>query len=722
MHTPKRRLTLVGLFFATILGITLLVAGLFIAFLSSSRRSMLESAQLERESAALRVEASIWAELSRTERAAEDIELAIRYGAGDVSSDQSIEPLLFMELLQRPELVEIELTQTETPIAHGTDPIEPDTRQPWQVAVFRTSRGPESTIFTRRIAFEHGHFVRALRMRPVGGDLQSGTFRPLGITAEPHVRRPLDTAGTPSSSGVRFGDLTYAETDAPDPVTGRQVVLDAEKPLVDATGASRGMIRVSLSTRALDDIANAKVDPRDPGDPHHVFICDTSGRLITRLSPDDTFVDVGGSLRAYPTNLPPAVTTALHRPLLSTLDENHRNGSETIRIDGRPYLVTLHRLRRPEDWVVGIVVPEDYYVHELEKLRYRFLVSYGGISLLVLVCGLFALRAVRRGFNLVLETTTRMRNFDFSPSFGGTAFADVEEVIDGLERAKTAARTMGKYLPLDVVRQLYEANREPVLSSQPREMTLMFSDIRGFTRLSEQLPPEELARVLGLYFEAMTSAIMKTGGTIDKFIGDSIMALWNAPGACVDHPAAACRAVLACLDAARQLYTSPGWKGRDPLYTRFGVHTGRALVGHFGAPMRLSYSAMGDAVNLAARLESLCKQYGVEVLVSDAVHSLVEGQYVFRLVDSVTVVGKTEAIRVYELLGAVGEEIPRLRAARAYEDAFDVYLRRDFASARALFEQCGEDPPSVVLAERCARYAKEPPPRDWDGTFHAELK
>jgi adenylate cyclase len=95
---------------------------------------------------------------------------------------------------------------------------------------------------------------------------------------------------------------------------------------------------------------------------------------------------------------------------------------------------------------------------------------------------------------------------------------------------------------------------------------------------------------------------------------------------------------------------------------------------------------------------------------------------VFRLVDSVTVVGKTEAIRVYELLGAVGEEIPRLRAARAYEDAFDVYLRRDFASARALFEQCGEDPPSVVLAERCARYAKEPPPRDWDGTFHAELK
>jgi adenylate cyclase len=716
MRLPTTRFTLVGLFFSTILGITLLVLGLFIAFLASSRRSMLESAQLERESAALRVEASVGAALSRTERAVQNIELAIRYGAGDLSSGASIEPLLFTELLLGPEFVEIELRRAEASIA------DPNAHEPWQVTVFRAYANPESPIFTRRVVFEQGHFVRELRARPPGGDLQSGTFRALGVTDDPTTRPAPLTAGTPSSGGVRFGDLTYAEWDAQTGVARGRVVLDAEKALEDGAGASQGLIRVSLSTQALDEIANAKVNPRDPQDPHRVFLCDTNGRLITRSSPDDAFVDADGALRVNATNLPAAVARTLQSPLLRTLGPNHREGSETIRIDGRPYLVTFHRLRRPEGWVVGIAVPEDYYVHELEKLRYRFLVAYGAVSALVLVGGFLALRAVRRGFNLILGTTTRMRTFDFSPSQSETAFADVQEVIDGLERAKTAARTMGKYLPLDVVRQLYEANREPVLSSEPREMTLMFSDIRGFTGLSERLPPDELACVLGLYFGAMTSAIASTSGTIDKFIGDSIMAFWNAPGACVDHPAAACRAVLACVDATRRLYASAPWGGREPLHTRFGVHTGRALVGHFGAPTRLSYSAMGDAVNLAARLESLCKQYGVAVLVSEAVHNLVQGKYAFRLVDAVTVVGKTQAIRVYELLGAVGEEIPRLATARAYERAFEVYLTSDFSSARALFEQCTDDPPSIVLAERCVRYTKEPPPPDWDGTFHAELK
>jgi adenylate cyclase len=682
MRLPAKRFTLVGLFFATILGITALVLGLFFVFLASSRRSMLERAQLERESAALRVEASVGAELSRTERVAENVELAIRYGAGDVSSGESIEPLLFTELLQGPEFVEIELRLAGA-----------DTRDPWLVAVFRASADPESPIFTRRVVFEQGHFVRELRVRPQGGDLQSGTFRPLGVTEDPMATPALRTAGTPASASVRFGDLTYAEKDPEDPAVGERVVLEAEKALGDGPRVRQGLIRVSLSTQALDQIANTKVNPRDPQDPHRVFLCDTDGRLITRSSPDDAFVGAGGSLRVHATRLPAGVAMALQSPLLRALDSNHREASETIGIDGQPSLVTFHRLRRPEGWVVGIVVPEDYYVHEVEKLRYRFLVAYGAVSALVLAGGFLALRAVRRGFNLVLDTTTRMRGFDFLPSQSETIFADVQEVIDGLERAKTAARTMGKYLPLDVVRQLYEANREPVLGS-----------------------------VLGFYFEAMTSAITRTSGTIDKFIGDSVMAFWNAPGVCLDHPAAACRAVLACLDAARRLYASAAWEGREPLHTRFGVHTGRALVGHFGAPTRLSYSAMGDAVNLAARLESLCKQYGVAVLVSEAVRSPAERQYVFRLVDAVTVVGKTQAIRVYELLGAVGEEIPGLAVARLYERAFEIYRTRDFSSARALFEQCKDDPPSVVLAERCARYAEEPPPPDWDGTFHAERK
>ena len=715
MRLPTARPTLTGIFLGTLLGITALVAGLFFVLLAASRRSMLESAQIERESAAVRVEASVRAELSRTERAVQNIERAIHHGVGDMSSGRSIEPLLFTELLQAPELRQIELTRTR-PLVAG-----PDGRAPWQISVYRPSPGPGSPIFTQLVELDAGNFVRELRSRPPGADLQSGAFRLVGTTVDPAARSMPPLGAVPTSAGVRFGDMRYARADAEQPDAPGQVVLDAGQVLRDAAGAEQGMVRVSLSADALDEIANAKVNPRDPNDPHRVFLCDATGRLVTRASRRDRFVDAGGVLRVDATDIPRAVSTALRSSLLGRLDQSQPDGSGSIRVDGQPYLVTFHRLRHPEGWVVGIVVPEDYYVHALVSLRDRFLVVYGVVSVLVLAGGLLALRTVRRGLGLVLETTARMRRFDFAPAGGTTALADVQDVMDGLERAKTVARTMGKYLPLDVVRHLFEENREPVLGSELREMTLMFTDIQGFTRLSEGLAPAELARVLGLYFEALTSAITESGGTIDKFIGASIMAFWNAPGVCPDHPVAACRAVLACREATRRLYASEAWAGREPLHTRFGVNTDLALIGHFGAPARLSYTAMGDAVNVAARLESLCKQYGVPVLVSETVQRRAREQYAFRLVDVVAVAGKTRAIRVYELLGS-GADPSVLQVARTYEQALERYLARDFAAARALFETCAGDGPSQVMVERCARYVREPPPPDWDGTFHADLK
>ncbi len=199
-------------------------------------------------------------------------------------------------------------------------------------------------------------------------------------------------------------------------------------------------------------------------------------------------------------------------------------------------------------------------------------------------------------------------------------FRDVEIVVldSSSSGAKTAMRALGKYAPLDLVKELARANVEPTLGGRPADVTVMFSDIEGFTSLAERAEPGELADRLGAYLEAMTGAIRSTGGTIDKFIGDAVMALWNAPSPVEHHPRQACRAVLACMNATRVLYASSRWSG-PPLVTRFGVNTDRVLVGHFGAPARFSYTALGDGVNLTARLEALCKQYGVTALVSEAV-------------------------------------------------------------------------------------------------------
>src|SRR5262249_55015445 len=157
------------------------------------------------------------------------------------------------------------------------------------------------------------------------------------------------------------------------------------------------------------------------------------------------------------------------------------------------------------------------------------------------------------------------------------------------------------------------------------------------TGIAEQLSPGELARLLGDYLHVMTEAVHSTQGIIDKYIGDAVMAVWNTPTPCPDHARRACEAALAGLEAEERLFQSPQGQGRPALRTRFGIHRDRVMVGHFGAPDRMSFTVLGDGVNLASRLESLNKQYGTTVLVSDAVRGEAGDAFDFRLVDVVAV-------------------------------------------------------------------------------------
>jgi len=314
-----------------------------------------------------------------------------------------------------------------------------------------------------------------------------------------------------------------------------------------------------------------------------------------------------------------------------------------------------------------------------------------------------------------------MREFDFAPSAATSPFRDVDEVMQDLEQAKTALRAMGKYVPIGLVRQLYKNRREPELGGVLCDVTLMFTDVAGFTTVSEQLPPDVLARALGRYFEVMTAAVHGGGGTVDKYIGDAVMALWNAPEPRPGHPLEACRAALACLEATRSLMSGPEWSGLPPFHTRIGLHRDEVMVGHFGAPDRLSYTALGDGVNLASRLEGLNKAYDTSILVSQTVRESVGDALPFRLLDVVAVKGKSRGVRVYELLGPEGAAPDTVRA---YEEAFALYQRRDFAGALAALADgaLADDPPSRILLARCRRYAAEPPPAGWDGTYVAREK
>jgi adenylate cyclase len=197
------------------------------------------------------------------------------------------------------------------------------------------------------------------------------------------------------------------------------------------------------------------------------------------------------------------------------------------------------------------------------------------------------------------------------------------------------------------------------------------------------------------------------------------MAFWNAPLPVADHARRACQAALLCQKAAATLFASPAWGSRAPLVTRFGLHRDTVVVGHFGAPDRMSYTVMGDGVNLASRLEGLNKQYGTTILVTEAVREAAGGAFRFRMVDVVEVKGRRAGVRIHELLGDSGA---RPEVVDAYEDAFAEYQRGRFAEAARALEALAGDGPSEALRRRCIRLATAPPPPDWNGVHAWDVK
>jgi adenylate cyclase len=691
---------------STTLTLALAGGGAFVAFFASSERSILARSSERREAVARRVEARTEAELHVAVTAVEDLERAARLGALPVDDADAVEGRFFSELLDHPTLDDVTFTHVG---AQGFV---------WQMSVFRSAADPASALWTRRIRRDGASLVSELRRRPPDGALLAVSFeREPGTPPDPTTHDTYAETVAPANRGrLLWSDLAFSELDRMRPQGEQRVVLTLQKTVDDIPGHLSGVLRAGLLARTIDSLPRLGADDVDPGGPERVFLCDESGRLLTRLAADDTLESTGDDLRVHSSHVPPEIAAALAHP----------EYDGRIEAGGARWLVTFRAVPGSQDWRVGVVVPEAYYTRDLRELRDRFLTALAGLTLLFLVAGAIALRPVRRSLARVVDATARMRRFELERAPTDAPLREVVEIMEGVERAKTSMRTLGKYVSMDLVRELYAANREPELGGELVDLSMMFTDIEGFTSLSERLPPDALALALGAYLEAMTSAVRSLDGTVDKFIGDAVMAFWNAPRRLPDHPLRACRAVLACIQATRALYASPAWAGLPPLFTRHGVHTARVMVGHFGAPERLSYTALGDGVNLAARLEPLCKQYGVAALASESVVEAIArggggaldgGGVAFRRVDKVAVKGKQQAVVVYEIL-----EGERTATVQAYEDAFAVYLARDFARAREMLRALPDDPPGQVLALRCATMMAEPPPQDWDGVYVAKTK
>jgi len=299
----------------------------------------------------------------------------------------------------------------------------------------------------------------------------------------------------------------------------------------------------------------------------------------------------------------------------------------------------------------------------------------------------------------------------------------------GRERRRIR-RILGQYVSPGVLSTVLNTHREGGLRAEVgshEQLTLFFSDLRGFTAITEQYPVETVVEALNAYLSRMVSIIFTQGGTLDKFIGDAIMAFGGAPLKDDAQHRHAIAAALKMQAAMEQLNREGAHRGYPHLRMGIGIHSGDVILGNIGSTKKLDYTVIGDSVNFTARLESLTKFYQTNILISEATYRHVMDAFCCRPVDRVCVQGKTEPIQIYEVLDSADTKNENLRQLAALSmEGFNRYQERDFKGALELFEKMQhrhpQDPIGGLFAERCRQYLEAPPTAQWQGEFVCQRK
>jgi class 3 adenylate cyclase len=277
-------------------------------------------------------------------------------------------------------------------------------------------------------------------------------------------------------------------------------------------------------------------------------------------------------------------------------------------------------------------------------------------------------------------------------------------------------RTFALYLAPPIIDKMVSSKRPPQLGGEMRLVTVFFSDVAGFSTFSERLAPTEVVTLMNAYFSEMGSIIEEHGGFIYQYVGDAMVALFGAPLDDPDHACNAVRAALRCRQRLDEINRSGALFMGHQMRQRIGINSGDVLVGNIGSRRRLSYTAMGDAVNLAARLEGANKFFGTSILASDATFRLTGSAFLWRELDSVRVKGRSAAVNIYEPLAETGQETAeQVSCVDAYAEGLARWRAGEFAEAATVFARFADtDPPFAVLAARAQKFAASPPGPDWD--------
>lgn len=380
-----------------------------------------------------------------------------------------------------------------------------------------------------------------------------------------------------------------------------------------------------------------------------------------------------------------------------------------------PKIYYLNRFPQKDQipWNLVTVIHENDYLKPIRKqMLHTF---YWGLIpcllLLLFVAGFFG--KVSKRMREIARDIDRAGNLDIEKREAKhSKIREVNMVEGSLQKMKVGLTSFSKYVPLDIVKKLLISAKVPTLGGEKKQITILFADLDQFTSLAEKKDPAEITKILGKFLDLATKEIHKERGIVDKFLGDAVMALWGALEPLNDHAIRACKMALTLKELAKE---------EPHLKFKVGINTGEATVGNFGSHERMDYTAIGDAVNVASRLEKVNKIYHTQILIGPETAKAVKNRFLVRLLDWASVPGRFAPVGVYELMGEkekAAKEV--LKGIEIYNAALHSYKEKRFEEAFALFGKAnaafgGKDTPSMILEKRSFSYAKKGVPANWNG-------
>jgi adenylate cyclase len=427
-------------------------------------------------------------------------------------------------------------------------------------------------------------------------------------------------------------------------------------PMITLSAPLRGHVHGVIATDLKLDKFSDLVYAQRPGEHGTAIIFDLFGVLIAH--PEFArLVDYARTHPAHP-QLPEIreIRSGLVGAVMQRWDGRDRYEGSIRDEDGQEYLFRLQKFSQGGEYsgYSLLLAGEDDFAQNVRSWQIR------GIIIALIAGGCFIpavwLFGSRMSTSLkqITAQASRIRTLAAPDDAPITSrVAEIDELGRTMAVAQRSVWSFARFVPKDIVKGIIDGSISTELGGVRREVTILFTDVTNFTGIAEAAEPDSLMHQTSRHFAALTAAFLAEGGTVDKFIGDSVMVFWNAPHMQFDHVERACRAALSAKAASDALNTQFEAEGLPPFAVRLGIHFGDAVVGNVGSAERMNYTALGNSVNLAARLEGLNKEYGTTILVSEAVRKRVENCFRFEAIASVIAKGMTTETRVYELVEAL---------------------------------------------------------------------